>query len=349
MKTLIHGGQLANATETYGIPRERWLDISTGISPWSWPTPLVPESVWQRLPEADGNLEATAAQFYGCSTTSLLPVPGSQYAISKFPHLLPAGRVALPLWGYEEHRRAWESAGHEPAFYDNVEHLQTLITDSSLCYAVVINPGNPSAELIEPTQLQRLAETLAQRSGHLLVDEAFMDCTPNHSLAANRPGNVTVLKSVGKFFGLAGIRLGFVITDQTLLSSLEQRLDPWAVNHPARWLGERALSDTRWIQLQRQRLIQASSHWGSILANVFPRNKLHSSPLFVSLKCDWQMGKLLFDAAARQALLLRLIGPVNGEGMIRFGIPTESNLKTTLARLRKAVSSLNEPCELISL
>jgi cobalamin biosynthesis protein CobC len=342
--TLIHGGRVADAARVFGIPRDQWLDISTGISPWSWPAPPVPQAVWQRLPETDGQLEAAATTFYGCSPSNLLPVPGSQYGISKIPHLLPAGKVALPLWGYDEHRLAWQRAGHEAIAYASTRHLQALVEGRDIGHAVVINPSNPTAEMIPRPLLMHLADTLCQRNGYLLVDEAFMDATPEHSLISERPEGVIVLRSAGKFFGLAGIRLGFVVTDRQVLARLDRTMDPWAVSHPARWLGTTALSDSDWHRLQRRRLAEASQHWHESLTALFPNTPLTATSLFVTMACRWQWGEALFNAAARLGLLIRLIGPVNNEAKLRFGLPPPDCREEILARLWRASTSLNLSC-----
>lgn len=343
---LIHGGRVADAAGLFGVARDRWLDISTGISPWSWPAPPVPQAVWQRLPENDGGLESAAAAFYGCSPSGLLPVPGSQYGISKIPCLLPAGKVALPLWGYGEHRLAWQRAGHQSVVYTGSDHLRTLVARRSVDHAVVINPSNPTAELIPRSALLTLADALCQRGGHLLVDKAFMDATPGQSLVSDRPPGVIVLRSAGKFFGIAGVRLGFVAADTGLLTRLEGTMDPWAVSHPARWLGTAALSDSAWHSLQRRRLAEASRHWRDSLTALFPGTSLRATPLFATMPCPWHWGESLFNAAARLGLLIRLIGPVNDRAMVRFGLPGPDSREEILARLWRASRSIAIPPEL---
>ena len=74
MVDLIHGGAIGAAARRYGIPAGKWLDLSTGISPWSWPVPALPESVWRCLPEDDDALALAAAACYGCDPTAVLPV-----------------------------------------------------------------------------------------------------------------------------------------------------------------------------------------------------------------------------------------------------------------------------------
>ena len=233
---ITHGGDLDQAAREFGIPREKWLDLSTGIAPWSWPVSDIPTAVWQRLPAVDCPLRHAAAAYYGCPPDAVLAIPGSQFAIQTLPQLFPDNtRVAIPELGYFEHRKAWQKAGHQLVDYSDqaLDQLELQIEAGELDVVLVINPNNPTATLLERTRLLHWCELLARRGGCLIVDEAFMDTEQRMSLASEcpRPGLV-VLRSLGKFFGLAGLRVGFVLAESPVLELLSQRLGPWAVNGP---------------------------------------------------------------------------------------------------------------------
>lgn len=334
---LNHGGALLQAAAEFGIEPQHWLDISTGISPWSWPVPAVPTSVWQRLPEEQDALLAAATEYYGCAHEQLLAVSGSQYAIAQLPGLWQAATVALPQWGYREHHLAWRSAGHHGVSYRNGSHLQQLIEAATVRHAVVINPNNPSAELLSPALLLELAARLARREGYLVVDEAFIDTRPAQSLAQCRAPNLVVLRSVGKFFGLAGIRLGFVIAEPELLAQLKRTMNPWAVNHPARWLASQALRDYDWQDLQRLRLRSSARQWQRQLAALLPDLELNTADLFVSAETDCHRARALYHAAAATGVLIRLLDPVSDRAMLRFGLPPQDQEPQLLQRLQVAV------------
>jgi len=227
---LEHGGRLRAAAQRYGIPLEDWLDLSTGVAPYGWDLPAVPGSAWARLPEADDGLEQAARDYYGA--VSLLPVAGSQAAIQALPRLRVNSSVGILAPTYAEHAAAWRREGHrviklsEGSVHRALPQVDVLL---------VVNPNNPTGRLIEPARLLDWHDELAERGGWLVVDEAFIDCTPEHSLAAysDMPGLI-VLRSFGKFFGLAGLRLGFVLAAQALLDELAALLGPWAVSGPAR-------------------------------------------------------------------------------------------------------------------
>ncbi|HHL19142.1 MAG TPA: threonine-phosphate decarboxylase [Thiothrix sp.] len=251
-----HGGNLYQAAQCYNIPIEQWLDLSTGINPRPWQPVEIPQHIWQRLPEEDDNLLAVAKDYY--QTQSLLAVAGSQEAIQRLPTLRAKGKVGIVSPCYAEHEYCWRKAGHEviPIAFDDVE-----LYLSQLDVLIVINPNNPDTRLIAPDMLRQWHQVLQARQGWLVVDEAFMDATPDFSLLNQAiPDGMIILRSIGKFFGLAGIRLGFVAANKAVLKPLSEQLNPWHISHPARWVGALALADTQWHEdtryyLPRQREI----------------------------------------------------------------------------------------------
>ncbi|MCL5043453.1 MAG: threonine-phosphate decarboxylase CobD [Gammaproteobacteria bacterium] len=263
---LEHGGRVSLAARQYGIAQDAWLDLSTGLAPWVWPLPAVPASCWSRLPEPDDGLEVVARDYY--QAPALLPVAGSQAAIQALPSLRPACRVRVLGPCYAEHAQAWRQAGHQVQVWD--ERAQGLPPLDDCDVLVLVNPNNPTGRLLAPTTLLAWQAELAARGGWLVVDEAFADLQPEYSLApcSDRPGLI-VLRSLGKFFALAGARLGFVLADTALLARLNQRLGPWTVNGPARFVAQQVLAERdtqqvwRWrLQREGQRLQQLLSTCG---------------------------------------------------------------------------------------
>ena len=259
---LEHGGRLLRAARHYGIPAGDWLDLSTGISPFAWPVPAIPASAWHRLPEDDDGLVEVARDYYGAA--QLLPVAGTQAAIQALPQLRPRSRVGVIAPGYAEHAHAWRRDGHA---------VETLPADMLLASAprfdviVLIHPNNPGGERFDPADLLGLHALLAARGGWLVVDEAFIDVEPARSLCAYtaREGLV-VLRSVGKFFGLAGARTGFVCAAPSLLDAMRERLGPWTLTGPTRHVLRAALADVDWQARARDRLLAAGERLRTLLA-----------------------------------------------------------------------------------
>lgn len=256
-----HGGRLLQAAERYDIPLAQWLDLSTGINPRPYSSPPIPAECWMRLPEDNDGLEDAAAAYYGCE--QVLPVAGSQAAIQALPGVLDGTRVSILGPTYAEHAWAWHSRNPRPAARDE---LEAAAETSDI--VIVVNPDNPSGRVIEPARMRRAQAALASRGGWLIVDEAFMDPTPTASMAAwaGEPGLI-VLRSLGKFFGLAGARVGFVLAPEQISLALARLLGPWTIAGPSRLIARAALLDRAWQQHTRQTLDHASRRLAALLCD----------------------------------------------------------------------------------
>lgn len=330
---LEHGGRLREASQHYGIALEQWLDLSTGISPWHYPYSDPSAASWQRLPESDDGLIQAASHYYG--SDSLLALPGSQAAISLLPLLRAASRVLILGPTYNEHGHAWRQAGHRVEVCDQLPGDDQLANTDVL---VVVNPNNPTGRLLKPRQLMAWYQRLPKQSW-MIVDEAFVDSRPGFSLlsAAADLGSsrLLVLRSLGKFFGLAGARVGFALGSAQLLCLLEQKLTgllgSWPISGPSREVAIQALSDRNWQQQQRQRLIDSGERLANLLSRLgHPADG--ESDFFCWLKTEhaihWQ------QFLASQAIWCRRF---DDPGAIRLGLPaTEQEwqrLETSLGGL----------------
>ena len=251
---LEHGGRLREAAAHYDIPLADWLDLSTGINPEPWPVPTIPASCWARLPESSDGLEDAAAAYYG--NANLLPVAGSQAAIQWLPHMLPRAVVACISPIYSEHPQAWQRAGHRLRFLQNATLPRALAAATP--YVLLCNPNNPTADRHPHAIALDAAHQLKKRGGWLIVDEAFMDPTPEDSLTplagTDAAPNLIVLRSLGKFFGLAGARVGFIFAAADILSKINEAMGPWAISGPSREVARLALQDSAWQAATRSRL-----------------------------------------------------------------------------------------------
>lgn len=262
---LEHGGNLQEAARLYGRPVAQWLDLSTGINPHYYPVPAVADQAWHRLPEKMPALTLAAQQFY--AAPAMLAVAGTQAAIQALPRLrLQAGgvaRVVVAAPSYAEHAYQWRQHGHQvqECAYDTLDARLASADVMVLC-----NPNNPTGATIAAQTLLGWAAQLAERGGWLIVDEAFGDTASELSVASStaQPGLI-VLRSVGKFFGLAGLRLGFVAAHADLLSTLENMLGPWAISGPAQTIACAALQDQPWQAASRHSLQQQGARLQSLL------------------------------------------------------------------------------------
>ena len=308
---LEHGGNLRAAMAQFTRAHGEWIDLSTGINPQMFPVPVVPVEAWHRLPEPMPALIAAACEYY--RAPAVLPVAGTQAAIQALPQLRAHSRVAVVAPTYAEHAHQWRRAMHDVSEVNYAEIEAAVDTCDVL---VLCNPNNPTGTLIAPEALLRWADRLAARGGWLIVDEAFGDTVPAASVAhCSYRAGLIVLRSVGKFFGLAGLRLGFVAAEHCILSALEEALGPWSVSGPAQQIGCAALSDVVWQTAMRTQLSEAGLRLQRLLAD-------HAIVSSGTALFQWWPES---DAAAcRQhfaeaGIWVRLF--TNGAGGIRLGLP----------------------------
>ncbi|MFJ7795373.1 threonine-phosphate decarboxylase CobD [Pseudomonas sp. NPDC096950] len=328
---LEHGGRLRKAALDYGIAEADWLDLSSGLAPWPFPIPEIPLRAWARLPETDDGLEQAACDYYGAA--QVLPVAGSQMAIQLLPRLRRAGKVGVLSPCYAEHAEAWRRNGY--IVREVLEQEVDFFLDS-LDVLVVVNPNNPTGLSLSPSRLLDWHSRLAQRGGWLVVDEAFMDNTPQLSVApfANQVGLI-VLRSFGKFFGLAGVRLGFVLAERKLLKLLAEQVGPWAVSGPTRVLGQACLQDAEGHARQRLRSDEASQRLAALLER-YDLKPQGGCALFQWLITE--RAEELHKFMARRGILLRLF---TNTSSLRFGLPAdvaeEARLEQALQAFAKEI------------
>lgn len=293
-----HGGGLDAAAGSFGGVRADWLDLSTGINPVAYPLPDLPMDAWTALPDvaARTRLQQAARTFWNVpDAAGLCAVPGASAAIAHIPLLQDPGRVHIPGPTYNEHAASFAAAGWQ-------------ITDGPAEASVLVNPNNPDGRHWHARDL----------NGRLrIIDESFCDVTPTATLMdqALQPGTL-VLKSFGKFWGLAGVRLGFVIGDPALVARLGACLGPWPVAGPAQHIGAAALNDPIWAKTTRDRL-QTDAARLDLLMTQAGAAVIGGTTLFrlyqVDDAADWQ------DKLARHRIWSRVF-PYNSR-WLRLGLP----------------------------
>ena len=315
---LEHGGRLHEAVRRYGIPREQWLDLSTGINPRVYPIPPIDPACWNRLPEDDDGLEAAAAAYY--KNERLLLLAGSQAAIQTLPALFRPAAVACVSPMYEEHPQAWQHYGHK------LRRLPGLARALAAATPVVVlcNPNNPTATTIPRGELLEAAAQLNSRGGWLVVDEAFADHDPENCVTPLAGGekapNLITLRSLGKFFGLAGARVGALFAAPDVLERLRERLGPWPIANPSRAVARQVFEDQAWQAESRHRLITDSLRLKELL---HPLGDVRRTALFCTVQGEAgavapACPDALFEHFARRAILIRRF---ETHRLLRFGLP----------------------------
>lgn len=315
-----HGGGIEAAKRHFG--GTGWLDLSTGINPDPWPGADDFAIDWQRLPDTDAlrQLEEVAAQFFGVAPEYVCAVPGTEIGLRLTGSLIDGdARYMTP--SYRTHgEMIADATAVDPAAAEH--HHGTLI---------LANPNNPDGRVIETEVLHELLDRRAPDSW-LLVDEAFADPDPTISLAGlvNDARNLLIFRSFGKFFGLAGVRLGFVLGPPSVLDPLRRLLGAWPLSAAALEIGVAAYRDEAWIAGARRRLPEQAIALDTILADAGHR-PIGDCPLFRLIEVD--DARSLFERLAEAAILTRPFA--DQPHWLRIGLPADD---AAAARLAAALS-----------
>ncbi|MBB5754561.1 threonine-phosphate decarboxylase CobD [Prosthecomicrobium pneumaticum] len=309
-----HGGGLAAAAAHYGIRPGDWLDLSTGINPRPYPLPPL-DATAHRLPDpaALAGLLATARRAYRLADrAALAAAPGSDLALRLLPLVAPPGPVAILSPTYSGHDEAWRAAGR------TVRPIAALDEAGDAAVVVLCNPDNPTARILPPERLAAFAGRLGAAGGLLVVDEAFADSAPECSLAPRLGGlSAVVLRSFGKFYGLAGLRLGFVAGAPAAVDPLARLFGDWPVSGPAIGAATAALADIPWQVATRARL-DADSHALAALLAGHGLTIIGRAGLFVLAAHPRAHDR--HAALARAGIWTRIFS--TRSDWIRFGVPT---------------------------
>ena len=328
---MLHGGDLSAARRQFTNAPEPFIDLSTGINPNSYPVPALGSEVFARLPEPEAvaGLAAAAAVYYGApSAAHVVPAPGTQILLPLVAGLVRPGRAVILSPTYNEHARCAALAGHR------VTEVRDIAALGEADLAIITNPNSPDGRFVGRNALLDIDAKLRSRGGLLVVDEAFMDVLPpGASIAGEATRNVVVLRSFGKFFGLAGVRLGFALLDPQLAARLSASLGPWAVSGPALTIGTAALVDGPWIERTRHGLKEAASRLDALFGRV-GLEVIGGTALFRLVQA--RSATALFHHLGRDGILVR--GFPDNPVWLRFGLPGNEaawdRLENSLSRFR---------------
>lgn len=327
-RDIWHGGDLAQARALFTDAPKPWIDLSTGINPISYPLPPLPQSLWQRLPGADDEaalLAAARAAYRVPESADIVAAPGTQILIDLLPRLAGAGAGPVAVLGptYAEHAQAWAKAGAD------VRPVADLDQASETRTIVLVNPNNPDGRVVSRQRLMTVAVQCAARGGLLVVDEAFADFTPEVSILPELPPATLVLRSFGKSYGLAGLRLGFAIGEPPLIQALRTAMGPWAVAGPALHVGATALADSPWLAQAGAARAADAVRLDALLA---PHGRIVGGTALFRL-LETGNAPALFVHLGRHGLYLRRFR--NDARWLRFGLPGQAS---EWARLEAALA-----------
>lgn len=321
----VHGGRLSDAQRAFPGTEMPWLDLSTGINPEPWPGTNTLTFDWERLPDeaALHALEAAAAACFGARSQQVLALPGTEFGLRGLASLaLPAPfRHVWP--GYRTHAEALprsEAIAFETAAKQAARGGTIMLA----------NPSNPDGRLVPPADLLALAHRLAEAGGWLVIDEAFVDAHSGHSIVPLLDGTepVIVTRSFGKFFGLAGVRLGFAVGPTETIARWRDALGNWPLSAAAIGIGSAAYADGEWIAATRSALFDRAAAMDRVLRR-HGLEPIGACPQFRLMECD---AAELFERLARAGILTR---PFDyNPRWLRLGVPAQPD---DLDRLDRAL------------
>ncbi len=303
--TRDHGGGLDAAVARFGGTRADWIDLSTGINPTSYPLPDIPARFWQALPDSGDQaaLKAAARSFWNIpDRADIAAASGVSALIAALPRLGHSGTVGIAQPTYNEHAASFSAFGWD---------VQTTPSDTN----VYVHPNNPDGRLWPLDTICANHKTLT------IIDESFCDTTPDqtHIHLTDQRGFI-VLKGLGKFWGLAGLRLGFAVAHPDTIAQLEHMLGPWAISGPAQHIGKTALSDSDWAAATRQTLQNDANRLDQIMTNAGATSSCGTT-LFRTYHVA--NAQAWFEKLAAHHILSRVF-PYS-DTMIRLGLPNDAH------------------------
>lgn len=325
-----HGGRLREAMAAFPDAPRPWLDLSTGINPEPWSGQRAPADALRRLPDPLelAELEAVAARAFGVADTGrVVATSGAEAALRLLPGLIGGGEVGLLTPIYGGHAESW--AASAPSLITSLDDLRALSAD----VLVLVNPNNPDGRRIERRALAALA---AERSGAgrwTVVDESFGEVAPELSIADLEIDRLVILRSFGKFYGLPGVRLGFLIGNKIFARKFRVLLGDWPVGADALTMGLEAYADDAWRARTRVWLATQSGAVDAVLARA-GLTPVGGCDLFRWVEAPDAVG--LFTRLRAEGVLTRPFA--DRPDRLRIGLPSRNEFKRFEQVLRAVTS-----------
>lgn len=264
-----HGGNLDVAKQLFPHVTVPWLDLSTGINPFSYPIPSIDTGLYQHLPMQahEEALKDVAARYYGCINKDYVAIaPGTQILIALMPYVIPVHEVCVLCPTYGEHLFSWQHAGVK---LSKIYDLDTFVkcAQKPKRIGVICNPNNPDGRLLSKERLNFILGKWNGMGNYLMIDEAYMDFVNESMVSAFPCDHLIILRSFGKTYGLAGLRVGFLLAQPKIIQKIQYLLGHWCVGGPALHIAMLALQDYQWFTETKQRLCEQQERLNKLLAS----------------------------------------------------------------------------------
>lgn len=350
----VHGGDIWGASKRAGLSPEKILDFSSSLNPFGLPkkaASAIKDGLRYASPYPDPasfSLRQALSVFHSIDPGQIVPGNGSTELIYALPRVLRLKRALIAEPAFSEYRRSLELAGcrteslvlrEEDGFGFDLDRFSRKIK-KGYGAVFVANPANPTGALLEKDTIIEAARLCKKAGAWLVVDEAFIDFREEGSVKsfAGKEKNLIVLRSMTKFYSMAGLRLGFLITGKGAAERFRKSMLPWSVNTLAACAAMGALKDSAyirktlgWLGPERVFLSNALSGLG---LKVFP-----SSANFLMAKTSLNQ-PLAIEIRERlfgRGILIRDLSAFKGLGQryLRVAVRTRQENRALISALRQ--------------
>lgn len=325
-----HGGRLSDLERLFADAPRPWIDLSTGINPHAYPFTPPGDALMARLPDPveEKALREAAAEAYGVDPSLVLAGPGTQMLIGLLPGFLmrhgavPVVRVVSPT--YSGHEAAWKEAG---ARVVHVPWGAALAPPERRAVTVLCSPNNPTGHALTRGDMVSQLEAHAQAGAVLIVDEAYADFLPETASALLPHPSLIVCRSFGKTYGLAGLRVGFLLGSHPVIQALRAAMGPWAISTAGCHIAAEALRDRAWRRRMAERLAIETGDMRQVVAQA-GLHLVGGTELFSLFRSP--DAAAIWERMARAGLLARRFEW--DATLIRIGLPPD---EAAMRRLRE--------------
>lgn len=242
-----HGGNLAEVARQYGIAENELLDFSANVNPAGPPREVLdairelaarPER-FARYPDTRSDpLRGAIARRQGVEPNCIVVGNGAAALIDAAVRSVAPRACVVPVPAFSEYTRALAAAGVafvpfrlDATFTFDDAALLDCVERHGAELLVIVNPHNPSGTLIDRDRVVRLIAASSRRGITLLIDEAFIDYRSEQSVlqAATVSDRCVVIRSLTKFYGMPGIRIGYASASPAFAAAITARLPSWPV------------------------------------------------------------------------------------------------------------------------
>lgn len=328
-----HGGNIDFAKQLFPQVTFPWLDLSTGINPFSYPIPLVNDHLYKHLPiqTHEERLREIAAHYYGCLSKDYVAIaPGTQILITLMPYLLSGKEVCILCPTYSEYLLSWQQAGIKVQKVFNLDTFMEF-AHKPQSIGIICNPNNPDGRLLSKEQLNIIIRKWGAVGNYLIIDEAYMDFIDQGMASYIADTNLIILRSFGKSYGLAGLRLGFLLAQPKIIQKIQCMLGNWVVSGPALQIASQALQDKQWFIKTKRQLEQQQSRLGQIVRSV---SLFTVGKTLLFRLVEYQKAQDLWKYLALRGIWVRSFD--YNSMWLRFGLPHEEQ---GWQRLEQALTS----------